>query len=306
MKEDRTIIVNPDKFVVPYAESADGRVFQLKDGRPRETELFCPICVGRVSFVSETDQRAAHFRHHSRSDCDRIAGERAETLHNLVVDVTAEMLRSGTEVKKICTSHSNLPSGECFVEKSALIDGFTHRPDITVEPAEGEDAATLEMEVVLTHSPEPERLERAAKNGRLVAVLNIQKLCMEYNNLFRENAHGKIRDVCRYYILNTKYQIKSGASIRRCVRGFIEGRSKYLDAQLRDRIHANNAHQLPRGNAPFDYNAGTQAVSSLMQALSPHGTSAGGRPITWTGKVVSEAEWHRLSEQEKHGPSGPP
>lgn len=36
----------------------------------------------------------------------------------------------------------------------------------------------------------------------------------------------------------------------------------------------------------------------------PYGTSPAGRPLTWTGKVVSLAEWRALSEWDKHGPDG--
>lgn len=35
-----------------------------------------------------------------------------------------------------------------------------------------------------------------------------------------------------------------------------------------------------------------------------HGLSIGGRPMTWTGKVVSLEDWRQLSEWEKHGPNG--
>ena len=35
-----------------------------------------------------------------------------------------------------------------------------------------------------------------------------------------------------------------------------------------------------------------------------HGTSAGGRPRTWTGRVVSLAEWRGLTGWQRHGPDG--
>ena len=35
-----------------------------------------------------------------------------------------------------------------------------------------------------------------------------------------------------------------------------------------------------------------------------HGVSVGGHPLTWTGRVVPLAEWHRLSDWERHGPRG--
>ena len=38
--------------------------------------------------------------------------------------------------------------------------------------------------------------------------------------------------------------------------------------------------------------------------VSPHGATVDGRPLTWTGKVVSLAEWRRLSEWERHGSTG--
>jgi hypothetical protein len=36
----------------------------------------------------------------------------------------------------------------------------------------------------------------------------------------------------------------------------------------------------------------------------PHGTTFDGRPLTWTGRVVSLAAWRMLTEWERHGPKG--
>lgn len=36
----------------------------------------------------------------------------------------------------------------------------------------------------------------------------------------------------------------------------------------------------------------------------PYGRSFDGKPLTWTGKVVSLAEWKRLSDWDKHGSTG--
>ncbi len=35
-----------------------------------------------------------------------------------------------------------------------------------------------------------------------------------------------------------------------------------------------------------------------------HGFSIGGRPLTYTGRVVSLEDWRNLSDWEKHGPDG--
>ena len=35
-----------------------------------------------------------------------------------------------------------------------------------------------------------------------------------------------------------------------------------------------------------------------------HGQSLSGRPLTWTGKIVSLAEWRALSPWERNGPDG--
>ena len=37
---------------------------------------------------------------------------------------------------------------------------------------------------------------------------------------------------------------------------------------------------------------------------NPHGYSVGGSPKTWTGKIVSMADWRNLSAWERHGPDG--
>ena len=39
-------------------------------------------------------------------------------------------------------------------------------------------------------------------------------------------------------------------------------------------------------------------------AHHPHGTTFDGRPLTWTGRVVSLAAWRMLTEWERHGPKG--
>ena len=51
--------------------------------------------------------------------------------------------------------------------------------------------------------------------------------------------------------------------------------------------------QIPQAKKP-DTMAGENA---------PKWFSAGGRPRTWTGKVVSLAEWRGLTEYERNGPS---
>ncbi|MCZ4354851.1 hypothetical protein O4H61_20280 [Roseovarius aestuarii] len=41
-----------------------------------------------------------------------------------------------------------------------------------------------------------------------------------------------------------------------------------------------------------------------QQTETPYGTSPGGRPLTYTGRVVSLDAWRALSEWERHGPRG--
>ena len=70
---------------------------------------------------------------------------------------------------------------------------------------------------------------------------------------------------------------------------------------------------IPNPSAPSEeYDANGGGVLSVKSVLSgggmtepaPHGYSAGGRPLTWTGRVVSLDAWRALSEWEKHGPGG--
>ncbi|MEO0894211.1 MAG: hypothetical protein AAFY35_16540 [Pseudomonadota bacterium] len=44
--------------------------------------------------------------------------------------------------------------------------------------------------------------------------------------------------------------------------------------------------------------------SVQKRSVSPYGTSTGGRPLTWTGKVKSLAAWREITEWERHGPDG--
>ena len=42
----------------------------------------------------------------------------------------------------------------------------------------------------------------------------------------------------------------------------------------------------------------------LSRMECPHGQSIGGNPKTWTGKVVSLADWRNLSDWERDGSAG--
>ena len=37
-----------------------------------------------------------------------------------------------------------------------------------------------------------------------------------------------------------------------------------------------------------------------------HGASVAGKPLTWTGRIVSLDAWRDLTEWERHGPNGKP
>lgn len=54
----------------------------------------------------------------------------------------------------------------------------------------------------------------------------------------------------------------------------------------------------------FDRVALDTASGSRNEKTFVHGTSPGGRPLTWTGRVVSLDAWRNLSEWERHGPQG--
>jgi hypothetical protein len=68
--------------------------------------------------------------------------------------------------------------------------------------------------------------------------------------------------------------------------------------------------------APETTGRGVLSVSSVLSgARNPrgtpapahaftHGTSPGGRPVTWTGRVISLDEWRALSDWQRHGPRG--
>lgn len=45
-------------------------------------------------------------------------------------------------------------------------------------------------------------------------------------------------------------------------------------------------------------------VEKLRPADPPRAFSITGRPLTWTGRVVSLDEWRKLPEWDRHGPDG--
>ena len=78
------------------------------------------------------------------------------------------------------------------------------------------------------------------------------------------------------------------------------------------------AARAAEGGGAKSENPSPEGVSSVMSVLSqgerdeakpaappfPHGEAEGGRPRTWTGRVVSLDDWRTLTEWERRGPNG--
>jgi len=221
-----TQMVNVDKFAVPYAidfVNGEARVFHILEGRPRSKETLCPICRGRVSFVSETSTRSAHFRHHDRSECDKQAGLLRNTIHNDVVNAAMAMLNGRLVAADICKGQCDLklPTGAAEAERSVILGGQTYRPDVTVVPADGERACTLELEVVWSHKPTANRLEIAAQHGRAIGVLDASKIERDYYRMRWANQAFDIPEAIKDYIARERFSILTTESLRRSISGLI-------------------------------------------------------------------------------------
>lgn len=313
-------IVNPDTFRVPYAINENDSPFDIKDLIEKrevpDEDFLCPVCEERVFFVRETDQRSAHFRHQTTSTCDRIAAERSQTIHDRAVQVTARMIQGGVALNDICIGYKktgqDLPSGEVHVEKSYTMDGQRYQPDISVLPQDGQIAPIFELEVVLTHRPEKERVKLAAEHGRVVACINIAKLQQYYDTAKRLEARtGRSFDVdkmCFDYVMDTKFSVMLGANVRQGLREFINKQREYMRAEkAAPHKVARVDHQQSDWIVRRVNQGNIAAVVKRAQHLpddARYGASPGGRPITWDGKVVSRQAWSQLTEWQKHGPNG--
>lgn len=51
-------------------------------------------------------------------------------------------------------------------------------------------------------------------------------------------------------------------------------------------------------------NPKTPPSAKQSETAFPYGASAGGRPLTYTGRVVSLEAWRNLTDWERHGPRG--
>ena len=274
-----SIFVDPNDFKVPYAISADLKLFQVGDGRPGCCDIFCPICKTPVSFVQETGRRAAHFRHHSRADCDALARYHRQTLHNAVRDAAFALLNNGAGARSLCRGGELLPTGRATLEETQEAQGGKHRPDITVHPAGGEKAAILELEVVYSHRPEPDRIERAAGDGRLIGVIDIAKIEKDYYRKLYAGEAFDIPEACKAYVLDQRFTILDSADVRRAVRGIVN--RKYLEARV-----------LPEHRATKDARVAHPAAARPQPSRLPT------RPNTCA--VCGVADWH-VSMTEKDG-----
>ena len=217
-------IVDPDRFKVPYSIAPDGlSVFHVKDGRPQDDSIVCPLCKGRVSFIRETDRAAAHFRHHTASSCDALAAHHRETLHDHVRDAAHSLLRSGVHASRIVSDARGLamPKGRAVVEEAHTAGGTLYRPDITVHPIDGEAAPTLELEVIYSHEPTVGRLRAAAEDGRIVGVLNISSIERDYYKKLWWNEAWDIPDAAREFVLRARFRILGQREIRERVQGIV-------------------------------------------------------------------------------------
>ena len=313
-------IVNPEVFRVPYAITEDDRSFDIKDLIEKrevpDEKFICPVCEERVFFVRETDQRSAHFRHQTTSTCDRIAAERAQTIHDRVVQITARMIQNGVALAQICTGHKGLkqelPTGQVCIEKSYTMQGQRYQPDISILPQDGQIAPTFELEVVLTHRPEKDRLKLAAQNGRVVACLSIGKLQQYFDTAKRLEARtGRAFDfdkMCHDYVVTNKFSILQDKDVKQGLRAFISAKREYLRAQKAEqhRQSPTTAHKTPHTPSPYVAPAEPPIVRPAppLPVDAVYGTSANGNPLTWSGKVVSRQAWGKLTDWQKHGPNG--
>ncbi len=52
------------------------------------------------------------------------------------------------------------------------------------------------------------------------------------------------------------------------------------------------------------HQSGNRVPEQGVRSQTSSTTSIGGRPVTWTGKVVSLAEWREMTHWERFGPDG--
>ena len=216
-------IVNPDNFAVPYAVSDEGQLFQIKDGKPVCEDLRCPLCKSNVFFIKETDRAAAHFRHNDRTNCDALAKYHRETLHNHVRDAAAALLNGRTKARDLCKASAGiaLPTGFCHTEKEHEYGGKRYRPDLTVDPAPGDRAPTLELEIIWSSKPTDARLEAASRAGRLIGILRIDDLERSYYDKLHNNEAFDIPEACREFVKRQKFTILSNAKVNQILRGLL-------------------------------------------------------------------------------------
>jgi hypothetical protein len=276
--------VDPNQFKVPYAIGGDDVLYQIAEGRPKCDSVFCPICRTSVSFVRETEGRAAHFRHHSRSECDALAAYHRQTLHDAVRDATLALLSSGVGARRICSGGSVLPTGAAQIEATQEAEGRKHRPDIIVYPKDGEHAPILELEVVYSHRPEPDRIERAAADGRLIGVLDVAPIERDYYRKLWASEAFDIPEACKDYVMDRRFSIMDGADIRRTVRGVLERRYKLA------RIRPEHMAMMPA----------LTAVTRRQMAPTRHSKPSFLPERPDTCAVCGGADWH-VSMTEKSG-----
>lgn len=268
------LIVDPERFRVPYAFGSSGTIYQIRDGRPQESEVMCPLCKTAVSFVRETDERAAHFRHHSASECDVLARYHRETLHDAVRDAAAALLRSGVGARRICRGFAPLPTGHVATEETQDVDDRTYRPDLVVHPKEDEAAPILELEVVYSHRPEPKRLERAAADGRVVGVMDIAPIERDYYRKLWAGEAFDIPEACKVFVMDTRFTVMDNAAIRRQVRGVLEQRRTYLLAKVRGvrggvEIASREAEDRKAADLVITANKAANDVLERLRAVPP-------------------------------------
>lgn len=278
-----SVLINPDKFVVPYAVTVDGGetfVFHIRDGRPKTKNLTCPYCNGAVSFVSEAEARAAHFRHHDRSACDEKAHHLRSTIHDDVVKAAIALLNGRYIAKDICKGQEGiiLPTGFAEAEKHTVIDGLRpYRPDITVNLAEGENAAILELEVIWSHKPTPERLLAAAKTGRAVGVLDATRIERGYIQRLHDNQAFDLSEAIKDYICEERFSILSDRHIKRAISGIVSERAYQKAAVLDEHKDARSGATYIDTRPQRSVNATSRSTPELMlprPALTPYSPPA--------------------------------
>lgn len=229
-------------------------------------------------------------------DIERVLNDPESKYHKMAKDACIALLLEGKFNQIVKTPIPMLQFGGCQAELPIMAGGQQHYADVGLWD-ERFPQMPIAMEITYTSKQTKERILRLSQAGIHVYEFNILDRTRDALKC------GVVVDVDFYrsQMMSNRFRLKSDTEVVNLLDAEYIRVAELIAEQKRKMAMDRAVEIASRNSQKFAH-----AVRPSEKDKFPYGTALGLglMPITWTGRVVSMADWHGMTDWQKHGPNG--